>query len=353
MAPNNWTRTTAPRRPAVPLEPVADPAGWSAAEDANTEEWIYHLSDGEIAELLDAVGRVESRGLDIMDVARDDFPLPTLAPALAEIRVELLDGRGYVMVRGLPIAEMTPAQAGAALWGIGLYLGRAVSQNADGHLLGHVKDLGGDYADPLTRGYQTKAAMGFHADPCDFVALLCLRPAESGGASRIVSSITLYNEMLKRRPDLVKELLWTFYWSRIGEIAPGKDPWYRMSVFSFQDGYLSVRGVSNTIFKSQTIPGVPKFTAAQVEAFELFRTLADELSMDMDFRHGDIQFLMNHVTLHTRRPYEDSDDFDRKRHLFRLWLITDGARPLPPEFVDQLEGVQVAGTVLKAPLDAI
>ena len=185
MAPNNWTRTTAPRLPAVPLEPVADPAGWSAAEDVNTEEWIYHLSDAEIAEILDAVSGVEARGLDIMDIARGDFALPTLAPALAEIRAELLDGRGYVLVRGLPIAGMTPAQAGAALWGIGLYLGRAVSQNADGHLLGHVKDLGGDYGDPLTRGYQTRAAMGFHADPCDIVALLCLRPAKSGGASRI------------------------------------------------------------------------------------------------------------------------------------------------------------------------
>ena len=159
--------------------------------------------------------------------------------------------------------------------------------------------------------------------------------------------------MLKRRPDLAAELAWKFYWTRHGEIPPGQHPWYRQAVFSFRDGHFTARGVSSHIAKAQDLPGVPKFTAAQCEAFDLFRALADELSMDMDFRHGDIQFLMNHVTLHTRHHYEDWDDFDRKRHMFRLWLITDGARPLPPEFVDQLEGVQVTGTVLKAPLDAV
>lgn len=352
MTSNTWSRTEVARQPAVKLAPVVDPAGWTAAEALHTEEWIYHLSAEEIAEIGAAVAGVEALGLDIKDIRRDDFPLPTLAPVLADIRDELLEGRGYVLVRGLPITEYNAAQAGAALWGIGLYLGRAVSQNADGHLLGHVKDLGKDYDDPLVRGYQTGAVMGFHADPCDIVALLCLRPAKSGGASRIVSSITLYNEMLKRRPDLAKELTANLYWSRIGEVPPGKEPWFRVPVFSFHQGYLSVRGVSATIRKAQALPGVPKFTPAQIEAMDTFRDLAEELALDMEFRHGDIQFLNNHVTLHTRRPYQDWPEPERKRHLFRLWLMTGGARPLPAEFAGQLEGIQVEGTVLKTPLDA-
>ena len=352
MVANTWSRTETARQPAVPLAPVVDPAGWAASQASHTEEWIYHLSAEEIAEIGAAVAGVEALGLDIKDIGRDDFPLPTLAPVLAEIRDELLEGRGYVLVRGLPITEYTAAQAGAALWGIGLYLGRAVSQNADGHLLGHVKDLGKDYDDPLVRGYQTGAVMGFHADPCDIVALLCLRPAKSGGASRIVSSITLYNEMLKRRPDLAKELTANLYWSRIGEVPPGKEPWFRMAVFSFHQGYLSVRGVSATILKAQALPGVPEFTPAQIEAIDMFRDLAQELALDMDFRHGDIQFLNNHVILHTRRPYQDWPEPERKRHLFRLWLMIDGARPLPAEFAGQLEGIRVEGTVLKTPLDA-
>ena len=135
---------------------------------------------------------VEAGGGDIIAIRRGDFPLPRLAPRLAEVRRELVDGRGFVQIRGLPVADMTRRQAAIAFWGLGAHFGQALSQNAEGHVLGHVKDLGKNYDDPMVRGYQTKAAMGFHNDPCDFVALMCLRTAKSGGASRVASSVTIY-----------------------------------------------------------------------------------------------------------------------------------------------------------------
>ena len=122
-----------------------------------------------------------------------------------------------MQIRGLPVAEMNSEETAAALWGIGTHFGRALSQNPEGHVLGHVKDLGKDYKDPLVRGYQTKAAMTFHADPCDMVALLCLNTAKSGGESRVASSVTLYNELLKRRPALVADLCEDFFWTKHGE----------------------------------------------------------------------------------------------------------------------------------------
>jgi len=347
------SRTDRPCRvPAEPLKPVVDPAGWHPDELAGNEDWAAVLDEAEIADVREAVGAAEARGTDIISLRREDFPLPRLGPRLAEIRRELVDGRGFVQMRGLPVADMTRRQAAIAFWGIGTYFGAMLSQNAEGHLLGHVKDLGKDYDDPMVRGYQTKAAMGFHNDPCDFVALLCVRTAKSGGESRVASSVTIYNEMLKRRPDLVAALVDEFYWTRHGELPPGAAPWFKLPIFAFRDGYFCARGVSSHIMKAQGLPGVPPLTEAQKEAFALFRELAVELAADLPFREGDLQILNNHVLVHSRRPYEDWPEPDRKRHLFRLWLRDPGCRPVPDATRENFDGIEVEGFRPWAPLDA-
>ena len=349
MAANTWARSARQRQPAEPSKPLVDPAEWYPDDFRNSEQWIWRLSDAEIAEIDAAVAGIEQRGLDIKDITRADVPLPGFAAALADIREELLDGRGFILIRGLPVERMSRAQAAAAFWGIASYIGEAISQNARGHLLGHVKDLGTDYA--KVRGYQTRAYMAFHADQCDILALCCLHPAKSGGAHRICSSVALHNEMLKSRLDLVEELTWKFYRSRSDDVDPGETPYIRQGIFNYQDGYFAARGVSANIYKSQKLPGVPKFTNAQNEAMDMFKELALELSMDLYLEQGDIMFLMNHVSLHSRTEFEDWPEPERKRHLYRLWLTTYGERPLPEEFNNQQVGVRIEGVPLSAPLD--
>jgi hypothetical protein len=351
MGENSWARSHGAREPAELGKPLVDPAAWSGGDFSGSEAWIWRLSALELAELDSAVDRIERRGLDIQDVGRDDFPLPTLAAGLAEVRAELLDGRGFALVRGLPVARMSRARVAAAFWGMGSHLGRALSQNAAGHVLGHVTDLGGDYA--KVRGYLTNAQMGFHTDQCDVLALACLHGAKSGGDHRICSSVALYNEMLRRRPELVRELGWKFYRSRSGEIPAGEtEPWYRQAIFNFHDGYFAARGVSANLAKAQALPGVPPFTPAQVEAMDLFRALAEELAWAVRFEPGDVFFLNCHVTLHSRTAFEDWPEPERRRHLLRLWLGTGGARPLPPEFQRQAQGIPFKGRATVAPLDA-
>lgn len=345
-------RERATRQPAVPLKPLVDPAGWRADEVRDGAGWVRKFEEAHVAEILDAVAAIERRGLGIIDIRRNDFPLSRTVPLLADAERELADGLGFVQMRGLPVADLTRRQAAIAFWGIGAYFGEALSQNAAGHVLGHVKDLGLDYNAPLVRGYQTSAAMGFHTDQCDMVALLCLQTARSGGESRITSSVTLYNEMLKRRPDLVAELTAAFYWTRHGEVPPGQPPWYRLPIFAFERGYFSAHGVSSHIMKSQGLPGVPPFTAAQKEAFALFRQLADELSLDIPFQRGDLQILNNHVMLHSRRPYDDWPDQAQKRHLLRLWLRESEGRPVPELVRENFVGIEVEGFRPKAPLEA-
>jgi hypothetical protein len=228
-----------------------------------------------------------------------------------------------------------------------------MSQNKQGHILGHVKDLGGDYEDPLTRGYMTRAEMRFQSDACDYVGLLCLQPAKSGGASRVASSVTVYNRMLERRPDLTQALCADWYRSRSGEMNPGDEPWIKSPIFCFHQGYFSALGLGAAVDKAYKLPGVPPMTSAQKEAIELYRATVEECAADMDFQPGDIQFLNNFVTLHTRRAYEDWPEPARKRHLLRLWLRDPASRVLPKEIREGRtgRGVHLAGVKLIAPLD--
>jgi hypothetical protein len=350
---NMWRPSRRYREPAELMQPIVEPAGWYP-QDMKGEQWIYRLSEDETAEVLDAVAATEAHGLALKDITRDNFPLPRLGKQLLEIRDELMEGRGFALIRGLPVEGRSRAQTAAAFWGIGAHIGRAVSQNKHGHLLGHVKDLGGDYTKVKVRGYMTKAAMGFHADSADILSLCCLSPAKAGGEHRICSSVTLYNEMLKSRPDLVKELTARFYRVRKeGDILPGEtDPWVRQPVLSVQDGYFAARGLDGEILKAQQLPGVPKLTEAQQEAIRMFNETAPRIALDIDFERGDISYVMNHVMLHSRTDFEDWPEPERKRHLLRLWLAT-GIRPVHPDIARALRGIAVEGEEDPTPLEAV
>ena len=204
------------------------------------DEWTYQLSQAEIREIEAATASVRARELDIATIRRADFPLPTFAPVLDRLRDEILNGRGFVLIRGLPVEGRPTADSAAAYWGIGAYLGNARSQNAMGHLLGHVRDLGLATSDPNVRTYQTTERQHFHTDSCDIVGLLCLKTAKRGGLSSLVSSMALYNVMATRRPDLVARLFRPFPTDRRGEVPVGKKPYFEIPVYNDHAGYLSV-----------------------------------------------------------------------------------------------------------------
>jgi len=344
---------TATRAPAMPMQPVTDPADWSPETLTDVSRWSCRITDRDADELAAGIAAVREKGVAVVDVSREHFPLKAFGEVLTDVRHELMDGRGIVMMRDFPLDRFDREEAAIAYIGLGSWLGQTMSQNKLGHILGHVKDLGGDYDDPHTRGYMTRAEMRFHTDACDYVGLLCLQPSKSGGASRIASSVTVYNRMLKRRPDLVKVLTEDFYRSRSGEVSAGDLPYFKQPIFSFTEGYFSATGVGAVIDKAQQLPGVPKFTPAQKEAVEVYRQTVEECALDIDFRRGDIQFLNNFVMLHTRREYEDWPEEHRKRHLLRLWLYDPNGRLIPSEqrAGRSGRGVQIKGVARVAPLD--
>jgi hypothetical protein len=343
--------------------PVEEPSVWYGPEMMKRSDWVHALSDADLAEIERAMRPLAERQADIARITKADFPLPKLAPKLATICEELLHGRGFALMRGLPVERWSMREAATAYFGIGSHLGNARSQNAKGHVLGHIRDLGRDAKkDFSARVYQTRERQTYHTDSCDVVGLLCLKTAKSGGASALVSSMTIYNEMLKRRPDLLPCLFEALHTDRRGEVPAGQKPWYDTPVFSWYEGRLSAHYVRRYIESARRFPEVPPLTAQQTEALDLFDALAEDpaVNMQMTFQPGDMQWVHNHTMLHDRTAFEDWPEPERKRHLLRLWLAPPGARPLPAIYAERFGkveigdrgGIIVPGASLNAPLVA-
>jgi len=337
------------------LQPVCTEQAWyGPALVQRPEVWTHVLSEAECAELIGAIAAVESRGLDVVDIRADDFRLPRLGGVLQALRKDLLQGRGFSLLRGFPSEGLTALQRAIGFFGIGAHLGKAVSQNAKGHALGHVADLGFDYSQPTSRGYQTNVRLPYHTDAADVVGLLCVRTAKSGGMSSLVSSVTLYNEMLKRRPDLVRVLMGPTHRDRRGEVPPGKGPWYVLPVFNPHQGLMITSYVRSAIRKAQRFSDVPRISPALDEAMDLLDALAEspELHLDMSLEPGDLQFASNHFILHSRTTYEDHPEPERRRHLLRLWLSCEGGPALPGVF-DNYTGLDGNGRPMGLLLDGV
>jgi hypothetical protein len=321
----------------VPPE-VCDRSAWYATDNT---DWVEQISTDQIEEVEAAVRGVERLGVEIEKITPQQVPLPTLAPRLRNILDEVLNGRGFVLIKRLPIERWTRRQAAIAFLIIGAQLGKLRMQNAEGHLLGHVRDLGRSSDDPNTRIYQTRERQTFHTDSCDVVGLLCLQTAKSGGLSSLVSSTTIFNEMRRRRPDLLRVLMEPIETDRRGEVPDGGKPYFNIPVFNYHKGRISAIYQRQYIESARRFPGIAPLTPLQIEALNLFDELANDpkLNLLMELQPGDIQLVHNHTILHDRTAFEDYDEPERKRHLLRLWLAPPNARPLPEVFAERFGSI--------------
>jgi hypothetical protein len=316
---------------------------WYGADMQKSKEWLRPFKSAELAEIDSALQAVKKSGRDLFDIEREHFPLPEFSKEIAKIAQELETGRGMIMLRGLPLSY-SPEDLQIVYWGLGAHLGTAVSQNKDGELFGIVKNFG-KMENTKRRGSKTADGLEFHSDRCDVVGLLCVRKAKSGGASRIVSSGAIHNEVLRRRPDLMD----TFYDPELchswqGEEPPGHPRYYKRPIFGFRDGYFT--GLFSPAYTrfAQEFPEVPRLTDKQQQALDLYTELADELALDMHFEPGDIQLLNNHLMYHGRTEFEDYEEEGKKRLLLRLWLSVPSSRPLPQGY-EIIYGANGAGAV--------
>ena len=345
-----------------PTQPIENDAAWLGPwMTEQPERWLVTLSLEQIAELERAAAHFLSLGKDIGEITANDFPLKEFSIHLEALREKLINGIGLEVLRGLPVEGYSQEFAATIFCGIGAHLGVARSQNAEGHILGHVRDIGADASNPNTRIYQTRERQTFHTDSADVVGLLCIREAKEGGLSLLVSAVSIFNTMLAQRPDLVPLLFDDIATDRRGEVPEGMKPYMTIPPLSWFEGKLTVFYQRQYIDSAQRFPDAPRLTEKHVEALDLFDQLANDerLHFSMQLQPGDMQFVYNHSQLHDRTGFIDWPDSDKRRHLLRLWLSIPGDRQLPDCFAQRYGSIEPGNrggiitkhTRLHAPID--
>jgi hypothetical protein len=305
------------------LVPLEAPCEWQ--RDALGDSYVFELTDGHLDEIERALVHAESTCDDVLDITRESFPLPTLGPALVDVAHELIDGRGVVLIRGLPAERYGKARASSIYWGVGMHLGLPWPQNAKGHLLGDVTDQGRSAADPTSRGNEIGGiAFPFHSDGSDLVGLFCLDAGASGGASLVANAVAIHNELVRTEPELAAELYEPMPYDFRGEQTPGAPGWYTMPVFSRRGDRLFVRYIRPYIESSRRHDDAPRPTEAAREAMNRVDAMCADprFHVAMTMQPGDMQFVNNYHVLHARDAYTDDRPAGRIRHLKRLWLET-------------------------------
>lgn len=316
-------------RPALDDSPFA----WSAPALALRTDWRHELDAGELVQLAEALEHPEVRDRPAERIDTAPFDRPPLRQLCGRITACLRDGPGLFLLRGLPVADRAEPDLARMLWGLGSLLGVPVPQTVSGELIRRVEDRGADLALHSVRGHETSAALPLHADRCDVVALLCVRPAREGGDSTVVSTARAHEILRRRRPDLLRVLYEPFPNDQRGEEPPGSRPWLPLPVFSLVDGALVTRYVRRFIEACERFPDAPRLTSRQVMALDaLDDALSDaDATLQMRLQAGDLQFLNSHTTLHGRDAFADQGGPPR-RLMLRLWLAPPWSYRLPPAF---------------------
>lgn len=308
--------------------PLGVPAAWRGDDIRRDDTWRIVLSSTEVDDVKSALEVSLSSGKPTAELTKADFPLPSLESKFDDWRQVLMTGRGFQVISGIPVMEWTQEESERFFWAFGLHLGRPGAQNPQGDLLGHVTDTGDSSDDPFVRLYRTAANIDYHCDAADVVGLLCLQKAKSGGKSRIVSSVTVFNEVLKRRPDLVSQLFDPFLLDRRNEGGGDTAGHIPIEPCRFANGVLRTFYHADYFRSVVRHDDVAPFTKERQAVMDLYEEVAADPSLyvDMDLAPGDIQLLSNHTNLHARTDYDDWPEPERKRHLLRLWLSLDSKR---------------------------
>ncbi|KAK9811926.1 hypothetical protein WJX73_000262 [Symbiochloris irregularis] len=341
-SPAGYQENPAPK--VVPFETIKGPTVWYS--DLPKDKYEYRLTDADVADLDKAISHVKAQGIEkIETITRADFELGKLGVWLDDLHRELLYGIGLRVVRGLPVERWGLRDTQIALWGLGLYLGKAVSQNSAGHLIGHVRDTR-DSKKPLQFNRNT-GELRKHSDNSDIVILLCYKPAKSGGGSSWCSSHALHNELLEQHPDLHRVLAEPVYQVRGDKPPAGRTEWFRTRMLHYhqaRDGntLLAVEGIKNPADADKLL-GVEPATEAQKQAYKVAQEIANSDKLRIDGKLGPGDFVVQHNlhTFHSREAYTDFEEADKKRHMLRLWLASPLGWPLDQLYADRWGSAEV------------
>jgi hypothetical protein len=311
------------------LTPITTAAAWRGDQLGKTQDWVYRLGQSQIDELEALGSRFVEDDPDLRFVQAEAYPLIECKEAIGRWRHDVAAGRGFTLVRGLRSHLYSDALSSAIFFILGLHMGDPIRQNELGDILDHIYATSDKtMAEPTALPSKVRDRLPYHRDSSDIVGLMCLRSAKKGGASCLVSSVEVYNEILRRRPDLAPLLFQPYQrdWLRQDHDAPAAS--FPVPVMDMTDGVFNMEAGTLYIFTAQEYPGVPRLTPEQIDVLHLLDEITVEpgMAIEMDFRPGDIQWVSNPAIMHSRTEFWDYPEPQRRRHLLRLWLSRQGDR---------------------------
>jgi hypothetical protein len=313
-------------------ERIDHPMAWCGG-DIRKDDLAFDLTQRHVAALEDVLLKVRKAGLGLAEIRPEHCRHAALNADLERVFDEIQEGRGIVIVRGLPVEGRSIEDVCAIFWVLGTHFGCGVSQSALGDYLGMVRDETPPGQPESARGYLSRRELSLHVDLAQIVGLMCVRQARGGGYSQYASGLAVHNEILATRPDLMPILYRGFPYHRRGEEAPTHAPItpYDVPVFSNRDGRVSVfmvREIINAAFRELK----REFTTEEIDAIDTFRVTAQRRQFETRLGPGEASFLNNHTVMHARSEFEDWDEAEKKRLMLRLWLDVEGkSRPVVKE----------------------
>jgi hypothetical protein len=308
------------------MQPVTDASAWWGSEMETDRSWEYSLEDRHIDELETALSAVKKSGLKLAAISAADFPLPDLSGMLASIAGDLQSGHGFALLRGFPVEDHDNGELELMYYGLCRHIGMAMTQNSDAGLI-HYVTAGALKPNQGKRGVGFPRFTPLHVDLMDIVSLLCVRQADDNPLSHVASSTTIYNEILKRRPDILPRLQEGFEWDRMDEHGVDENPTsgYRVPLFSEFNGSVSCRYNRTWMASANTRKDEPMSDEDEA-ILDLIDQIAAETRLAFPFGQGDIQFCNNYTILHGREAHALEQQEDRMRLLMRIWLNVPGFR---------------------------
>jgi hypothetical protein len=314
------------------IRPVEGRSVWTGAALAAREDWIIRIG-GSLDQMAAAVADARARGEDASTIDLDRYRLSDIAHLAEQVRSALSDGYGFCLLRGIPEGRFSVDELKMLLLILGNHVGLVGPQEDRPRSVGEVMDTGPDM--PKDFYFHRGGALPMHIDPVDVVGLLCVRMAKAGGASGIASAMTVHNEVLRQRPDLLAILYRGF--RRLKRHSPEDRGTKRLTdqpvpVFADIGPDEKMCNFLTESVMAGVRAGLMTLSAEEKEAIELMERTAEraDVMLPMDLRPGDVQLLNNRVILHNRADYEDYPDRNRRRLMLRLWLTMPCWRKIPP-----------------------
>lgn len=309
--------------------PMPYPQAWTGDELKLVD--VLHPVPSTARDELDAlVASLERAPLPTLLLAPELFELGACREFMASVKAGLDNGPGVAVIDRLPVERYGREASKAVYWILGSLLGRPVAQSWAGLMLYDVKDSGKTHGNGV-RGSVTNVELYFHTDnsygktPPQYIGLLCLQTARSGGESKLVSWGAVYNTLLRENPELVSRGFEAFLFDRQKEHAPDASMVLSKPSFRYESGRLSVCYSARLMRTGYRMAEEPLDEQGSRFLDTVGAILKREnVQLGMHIERGQMQFINNAVIGHSRTAFTDDEDPERRRHLVRMWFREHG-----------------------------